>query len=192
MPRDYATLTLSKLAATARLAELAPPARVGLDDPAIAVMTDLREYRAATITPDRKIDEAHAVMLGRGVRLLFVLDDNRAVAGVVTLTDLLGERPMHFMQERGLTRGDVLVGDMMTPAAELEAVAISAVKGMRVGHIVATLKAVRRQHVLASDDGGQSICGVFSTQRIARQLGVDLETIGVARSFAEIEAALAR
>ncbi len=70
MPRDYATLTLSKLAATARLAELAPPARVGLDDPAIAVMTDLREYRAATITPDRNIDEAHAVMLGRGVRLL--------------------------------------------------------------------------------------------------------------------------
>lgn len=192
MTRNYATLTLAPLAAGSRLADLAPPARVTLDDPAAAVMTDLREYRAATIAPERSIDEAHAVMVGRGVRLLFVLDDARAVAGVITMTDLVGERPVHFMQERKVKRGEVLVSDMMTPAAQLEAIAMADIASMRVGHVVATLKAVRRQHVLASEDGGRRICGVFSTQRIARQLGLDLETMAVARSFAEIEAALAR
>jgi CBS-domain-containing membrane protein len=192
MNREYSTLTLSRLASGARLAELAAPAHVTLDDPAISVMTDLREYRAATIAPERSIDEAHAVMLGRGVRLLFVLDEDRAVAGVVTMTDLLGERPMHVQQARGIKRGEVLVSDMMTPAAELEAISMADVSRMRVGHIVATVKAVHRQHVLVSEEGGERIIGVFSTQRIARQLGLDLEIIGVARSFAEIEAALAR
>jgi CBS domain-containing protein len=192
MSREYATLSLSALPAGVRLADLAPPAHVTLDDPAIEVMTDLREYRAATIGPERTIDEAHAVMLGRGVRLLFVLDDNRTVAGVITMTDLLGEKPMHFIQERGVKRSDVLVSDMMTPASDLEAVTMADVARMRVGHVVATLTAVRRQHILASEDGGRRIGGVFSTQRIARQLGLDLDTFAVARSFAEIRSALSR
>ena len=45
---------------------------------------------------------------------------------------------------------------------------------MRVGHIVATLKAVRRQHLMAADEGGRRVRGLFSTSRIARQLGVEL------------------
>jgi CBS domain-containing protein len=192
MNREYATLSLAPLASGARLAELAAPAHVTLADPAIAVMTDLREYRAATISPERTIVEAHAVMVGRGVRLLFVLDDSRAIVGVITMTDLLGEKPMRFAQERGFLRNEVQVADMMTPATELEAVSMSDVANMRVGHIVATLKAVRRQHILAAEDGGRKVCGVFSTQRIARQLGLDLETIAVAKTFAEVEAALSR
>ena len=53
--------------------------------------------------------------------------------GVITATDLLGEKPMRFMQERGGTRTDILVADIMTPASMLEAISMQDVAQMRVG-----------------------------------------------------------
>jgi hypothetical protein len=54
------------------------------------------------------------------------------------------------------------------------------------------MHAVRRQHLMISEDEGRRIRGLFSATQIARQLGVELQTTEVARTFADIEAALAR
>ena len=190
--REYSPLLLTPLAARARVSQPASPGRVGLDDPAFSVMTDLREVPAATTTPDELVDRAHAVMIQRGVRLLFVLDREGELSGVITATDILGEKPMRLVQGRGVHHKELLVTDLMTPAAQLEALPIQDVSQMRVGHIVATLKAVRRQHVLVAEEGGARVRGLFSATQIARQLGVQLQTFEVAQTFADIEAALAR
>jgi CBS-domain-containing membrane protein len=190
--REYSTLTLTSLAPGARVAEPMSPGRVTLDDPAFAVMTDLREVSAATTRPDETVDQAHAQMIRRGVRLLFVLDRVSEVAGIITATDLLGEKPMRFMQDRGVSHAEILVEDIMTPASTLDALSLLDVAQMRVGHIVATLKSVGRKHLIVAEDGGRRIRGIFSTSQLARQLGVELQTFEVARSFADIEAALVR
>ena len=190
--REYAPLTLSRLEPGARVAEPMTPGRVTLDDPAFAVMTDLREVSAATTRPEETIDTAHAIMIRRGVRLLFVLDADGTVAGVITATDLLGEKPVRFMQTRGISHAEVLVEDIMTPASMLEALSILDAAQMRVGHIVATLKAVGRKHLMVSEEGGRRVRGLFSASQIARQLGIEVQTFEVATSFAEIEAALVR
>ncbi len=190
--RVYAPLTLSPLAPGARIAHPNAPGRVTLDDPAFSVMTDLREVSAATTTPEEPIDSAHAVMIRRGVRLLFALDPQGGVVGIITATDLLGAKPMRFMQERGVTHAEVQVRDIMTPAARLDALSLLDVAQMRVGHIVATLKAVNRQHLTVAEDGGRRIRGLFSASQVARQLGMEVQTFAVAQTFAEVEAALAR
>jgi CBS-domain-containing membrane protein len=190
--REYSPLTLTRVATGARVAEPMAPGRVTLDDPAFSVMTDLREISAATTRPEEGIDAAHAQMIRRAVRLLFVLDAEGAVAGVITATDLLGEKPVRFMQDRGVSHAEILVEDIMTPAERLEALSIIDVAQMRVGHIVATLKAVGRKHLMVSEDGGRRIRGLFSSSQLARQLGVELQTFEVARSFADVEAALVR
>ena len=190
--REYSPLTLHLLAAGARTAEPHPPGRVGLDDPAFSVMTDLREIAAATTAPEESISRAHAFMIRRGVRLLFVLDREGAIAGVITATDLLGEKPMRFMQSHGVSHAELQVADLMTPAAMLEAIPFQDAAQMRVGHIVATLKAVRRQHVLVAEDGGKRVRGLFSASQVARQLGLEMQTMEVAQTFADIEAALVR
>ena len=190
--REYSALKLSLLPAGSRVAEREAPERVTLDDPAFAVMTDLREVSAVTTRPEQSMHDAHALMLQRRVRLLFVLEAGGAIAGVITATDLLGEKPMRFMQGRGVAHGEITVGDIMTPAAMLEAMAIQDVAQMRVGHIVATLKAVRRQHLMVAEDGGRRVRGLFSASQVARQLGMQLTTFEVARTFADIEAALVR
>jgi len=192
MLREYSALPLSPLAPVARLPDAELLERVTLDDPAFSVLTDLTLVTPATIGPERSIDHAHAIMLERRVRLLFVVGTDRFVAGVITATDLLGEKPMRYVQERGGTRSAILVADIMTPFEKMDAISMQDVAQMRVGHIVATLKAVGRQHLVAADEGGRRVRGLFSTSRIARQLGVDLSTSELAQTFAEIEAALAR
>lgn len=190
--REYSALKLTPIAAGARLAEPLPPGRVSLDDPAFSVMTDLREVRAATTTPGELMSRAHAQMIQRGVRLLFVVDRENSIVGVITATDLLGEKPMRFMQSRGVAHHEIQVSDIMTPASILEAIPLQDVAQMRVGHIVATHKAVRRQHLMVAEDGGKRVRGLFSISQVARQLGVQLQTMEVAQTFADIEAALVR
>ena len=191
MAREYSALPLTPVAPASRVAELPLP-RVTLDDAAFEVMTDLKQVPAATTTPEESIVEARRVMMRRGVRLLFVVDATGTVQGVLTATDLLGEKPVRFMQERGIAHADVRVGDIMTPASMLEAIAFQDLASMLVGHVVATMRAVRRQHLMVSEDGGRRIRGLFSATRIARQLGVDLNTTEIAHTFADIEAALVR
>ncbi|MEO7741863.1 MAG: CBS domain-containing protein [Usitatibacter sp.] len=190
--REYSALKLSLMPAGARIAEPLSPGHVLLDDPAFAVMTDLREVAAVCTRPEEAMDKAHALMIQRGVRLLFVLDAGGSLVGVMTATDLLGEKPMRFMQSRGVAHGEITVADLMTPASMLEALPLQDVAQMRVGHIVATLKAVRRQHLMVAEDGGKRVRGLFSASQVARQLGMELTTFEVARTFADIEAALVR
>lgn len=189
--REYAALKPTLLAAGSRVALREPPGRVSLDDPAFSVMTDLREVAAVTTMPEELVDIAHRTMVERGVRLLFVLGDRGALAGVITTTDILGEKPLRFAQSHGISHAEITVADVMTPAASLEAISLEDVSQMLVGHVVRTLKAVGRQHLMVSENHGQRVRGLFSTSQVARQLGVPLETFEVAGTFAEIEAALA-
>jgi len=189
--REYSALNHFPLAPGARVVEPEGRGRVTLDDPAFSVMTDLRNVPAATTVPGESLAKARAHMINRGVRLLFVLEDG-AIAGVITTTDLMSEKPVRFMQERAVSHSEVTVGDIMTPASMIEAIPIQDVAQMRVGHIVATHKAVRRQHIMVSEDNGQRVRGLFSAAEIGRQLGVQLQTMEIAQTFADVEAALAR
>ncbi len=172
------------------------PERVHIDSPALAVMTDLRQIPAATIDPDAPVDAANRFMIRRGVRLLLVDDDERRVLGLITATDILGEKPVQFVRERGIRRQEIRVRDIMIPCERLEVLQYTDVAHAEVGHIVATLQRAGRQHALVADMGvdgkTETVRGVFSASQIARQLGVEIQTTEVAQTFAEIGAALTR
>lgn len=168
--------------------------KVTASSPAIEVMTDLRRIPAATIVHDLSLAEANHSMILRGVRLLFVTDPARRVVGVVTSNDLLGEKPTRVAGERLMRHEELTVRDIMVAAEDLDAVSLSDVLRSEVGHVVSTLKACGRQHALVMEEGGDgqlSLRGIFSASQIARQMGIPLQTTEVARTFAEIEAAIA-
>jgi CBS-domain-containing membrane protein len=197
MSRIYAVLDSLLLQAGSGFCQPAQnlPQRVGFDDPAESVMTDLKQVSAVIIRAGDGIDEANRRMIQRGVRMLLVVDENRNVAGIVTATDILGEKPLQVITARGGRREDVLVRDVMTPQHRLEVLRMNDVRGAKVGHLVATLKKSGRQHAVAIDidrDGRQAVRGLFSATQIARQLGVAIQTSEFARTFSEIEALLVR
>jgi len=173
----------------------AVPEKATLDDAAVNVMTDLTRVTAIIILPGDTVDEAHRRMFQRGVRLLLVVDQDRRVVGLITATDILGEKPVMTASQRGLRREEVLVRDIMTPQERLQVLGMADVRGAKVGHIVSTLQKSGRQHAMVVDHdakGRQTVRGLFSATQIARQLGVTIQTSEIARTFSEIEATLAR
>lgn len=162
------------------------PNNVNINDPAISVMTDLSKVSMVVTRPNITMDTANAKMIRYGVRMLLVLDSNDHVAGVLTASDILGEKPIRFLQNMGGTHADILVRDLMRPQRELEVYNIEEVRNANVGQIIATLKKAGRQHGLViaeGDDGKQTVCGIFSVTQIARQLRLGLDEM-----FAEVEA----
>jgi len=172
------------------------PAHVELGDPAVRVMTDLKEVMAVTIGPEKTVDAARERMLRHRVRLLLVIDDQETVLGLITSTDILGEKPLQFIQKSGCGREDVLVRNIMTPQERLEVLCMKDVAAAKVGHIVATLKKCGRQHALVVDTEGpsqaQQVRGIFSTSQVSRLLGTEIQTLEIAQTFAEIQAQLAK
>ena len=168
------------------------PEHVTPDSPAIDAMTDLARVSAASIGPDTSIAAAEEHMRHAGLRLLFVRDAGHPLLGLVTLTDIKGERPLRVQRELGVPRGEVRARDIMTPAERLEVLSMHEVRDARIGDIVQTLKRTGRQHALVGEHTPQGpvIRGIFSASHISRQLGVPVETSGIAYTFAELEAAL--
>ena len=197
MTRDYHPLTSHRLQ-PGTLYQLPGQdrERVCIDSPALAVMTDLRQIPAATIDLEAPLDAANRFMIRHGVRLLLVTNDERQVLGLITANDVLGEKPVQFALERGINRTEIRVRDIMTRRERLELLLYADLIRAEVGHIVATLKRMGRQHALVIDSSGegevQTIRGIFSASQIARQLGVTIQTTEVAQTFAEIETALGR
>ncbi len=193
----YRTLGQHKLDRSASYyrVEAEPLPRVTLDSPAVEVMTDLKRIQAITIGPDASLKAVNQAMMRNTVRSLLVADEKRRIIGIITSTDTLGEKPMQIVRGRGIRHEDVRARDIMTPGDQLEVIAYADVLSAEVGHVVATLKASGRQHALVAErdeTGQQRVRGIFSTSRIALQLGSPIHPVQPATTFAEIEAALGR
>lgn len=171
------------------------PEQVSLDTPALEVMTDFSKVTAYTIGPLETIESARARMIHHGVRMLLVVDEQNQILGLITATDLTSEKPMQVIQTQGIRHSDVLVKDIMTPRERLEVLCIDDLKTAVVGDVVATLQAQGRQHALVADrrpDRSQTLRGLFSASQISKLLGTPIHTLSVARTFADIGAALNR
>ncbi|MBA2491567.1 MAG: CBS domain-containing protein [Gammaproteobacteria bacterium] len=169
------------------------PVSVSMDATALDVMTDLLRVKVFTVAPETPIDDALQKMIHAEVRLLIVTGYADSVLGVITATDIMGERPIAISSAERVPHSAIRVEQVMTARDEIGALRMKDVERASVGDIVATLRGAGRQHaiVLDQDDRGKAILrGIFSTTQIAKLLGVALEADGKAQSFAELERAL--
>lgn len=197
MPHAFAPLPAFGVqpAITFHQPEQAAPAAARPEDPATAVMTDFRRVRAITVAPGATMDDAYQRMRANRVHLLLVVDARNTLLGLITSTDVEGEKPVRIVNERGIRRSEILVADVMTARDRLEAIDMDAVERARVGDVVATLKAVGRRHALVVDHdrrGVQHVRGLLSASQLEKQLGTALDIAEIARSFAQVEEMLAR
>jgi CBS domain-containing protein len=171
---------------------------VTLDAPALSVMTDLSRVKAATVAPGTQLRQAEQAMIYLGVRMLFVVSAMPAIEGLVTTTDLHGDRQMRLVHERGVHWDELTVADVMTERAMLDAIPFAAMRTASVGDLVATLKRFGRNHLLVVEPADAQaqlqsprVRGVISRSQIERQTGQAIDITPIAITFAEIERALA-
>jgi CBS-domain-containing membrane protein len=165
------------------------PETVDINAPATDAMTDFTRTTAYTIFPLESVEAARAKMIHRGVRLLMVVDNENAILGLITATDLSGEKPMQVTRSQGIPYEDVLVKDVMTPRERLECLCIDDLSNASVGSVVATLQKQGRQHAMVverSADRSQIVRGLFSISQISRQLGAAMPHLTSAATFADI------
>lgn len=164
------------------------------DSPAIWVMTDLTKVRAATTGPATNLRQAEQMMIHQGVRMLFVVTDMPSIEGLITSTDVSGDRPMRLVNERHVHYDELSVGDVMTPLDMLDAIDLEDMHSATVGNLIATLKRFGRNHLLVVEKPNaktpRRIRGVISRGQIERQLGKPIIVTQIANSFSEIERAL--
>jgi CBS-domain-containing membrane protein len=178
------------------IAQAQPQARsaVRLESPAHEVMTDLTRVKAATTHPSTSLPQAEQVMIYQGVRMLFVVSDMPALEGLITTTDLHGDRAMRVVGERSVRHDELSVADVMTPLSALDAIDFERMGSATVGNVIATLKRFGRNHLLvvqaATAQTPQRVRGVISRAQIERQLGTPIDIAQIASSFSEIERAL--
>ena len=170
--------------------------RLRADSPAIDAMTDLRKVTPATIAADASLTQANQTMIARSVRLLLVVNDQREIVGLITARDTMGEKPVKTLRERGGTHGELTVADLMVPRNAIDVIDISTVERAEVGHVVATLKELGRQHALVVEKDALSseevLRGIFSATQISRLVSMTIHTFEIAHTFAQIESELAK
>ena len=191
-----APLPTFRLEAGVSIAQTQPQsnATVTLESPALSVMTDLTVVKAATTHPSTSLRQAEQMMIYQGVRMLFVVSDMPALEGLITTTDMNGDRTMRIVAERNMHHDELSVGDVMSPLSMLDAIELDSMRNACVGNVVATLKRFGRNHLLvvesASPQTPLRVRGVVSRAQIERQLGTALDIAPIASSFSEIERAL--
>jgi CBS domain-containing protein len=175
-------------------ADVSSDAPVTLDSPALAVMTDLTRVRAATTHPATTLRQAEQMMIYQGVRMLFVVTAMPSIEGLITTTDLDGDKRMRVVHERNLHYDELSVADVMTGLASLDAVDYERLRTASVGNAIATLQRLGRNHLLvveaATARAPRRVRGVVSRSQIERQLGTAIDVTPIASSFSEIERAL--
>jgi CBS domain-containing protein len=134
--------------------------------PCIELMTDFCYEDPCVVSPERQIDAALGDMISQGVGALLVVGDND-VLGLVTATDIRGERPPRFLQ-----RADIRTADIMTPMEAMHLLTFMWVTWACAGDLAAVFLEVETTHLLAVEDTGDTranvVRGIFSRSRLER------------------------
>jgi CBS-domain-containing membrane protein len=158
------------------------PWRVAATDAARSVMTDFRERSAISVGEDSPIDAALEHMKHTGVRSAFVVDrEGRKVLGLITAYDIQGEKPLRHMQavgwmDRGSSRDDVLVRDIMDGIENWQVANVGDVERATVAVVLEAFRKCGRTHIPVvehREGGGEYLRGLFSFAKITRLLRSD-------------------
>jgi len=141
---------------------------------AVTVMTDFRERASVTVPDTATIDEALEHMRHNGVRSAFTIDDQtHFVVGLITAYDIVGEKPMQYMQPRAMRRDEILVRDIMQRLSAWRVVDIKQIERATVAAVSELFTEKRLTHVPVmetSETGEQRLRGLLSAAKVKRLL----------------------
>jgi len=146
--------------------------------PGVRAMTDFSAETPVCVSPGRHIDDALQDMILAGIRSLLVVDEG-VVLGLITAADILGPRPIQFLQSplcesHPCRHQDVRVSNIMTPWAQLWLMDYYRVTAASAGDLADQFRDSDTTHILVIEraaDNTIQVRGLLSRTRLLRQLG---------------------
>ena len=129
------------------------------------------------VTPDETIDEALQKMKVAGLRLAFVKEKGSdKLLGIITSYDIMGEKPMRYLQsvgfsDRGVTHQDIRVRDIMELTKDWVVTEMHDIEKANVQNVLEALQKIGRTHLPVIEvKAGQAprLRGLFSSAKILR------------------------
>ncbi|NVK38549.1 MAG: hypothetical protein HWE18_11550 [Gammaproteobacteria bacterium] len=163
-----------------------------LDDSAISVMTDHRLEKAPICNTKTNLDNASKKMANEKTNMLFVENANGQIVGLITSTDISGEKPIQYINETKKKRDEIKVGHLMNEIENMPVLDIQDVLQAKIGDVLHTLNDIGSEYILVTTTDGDdtSIRGVFSARQIARSLNIFFSPSPAAKTFADYSRAL--
>ena len=140
------TLDLSDQQLFIRHQEL--PQVAHFDDPAIDVMRDYQVESAYSISPNETIDHALLEINTQNILTLLVINENNEIEGIISIEDILGEKPITLLEKSRISRESITVNMVMTPIKEIVILSKDSVLVSKVGNITETLRINKAKYAL--------------------------------------------
>ena len=153
-------------------------------EPLLVLSADLRVrkanrsfFRTFKVSPEETIEEALQKMKVAGLRLGFVIDDkSETIQGTITSYDIMGEKPMRYLQsmgfsDSGITHKDIQVKDIMEKVSDWVSVELKNVETTTVQSVLDAFQKTGRTHIPVLDkrEGKEHhLSGLFSSSKVLR------------------------
>ena len=177
MVKHYKSLAIKIMPVATQLSIPKQDAKqASMDDSAIDVMTDLNRVCAITIAAGNGLHDAEYKMKTKQVKMLFVVDHNGYMIGILTSKDICEPKISIAESELGIPSSEMCILDIMTGIDIIDVIDYQLLDNAKVGNIVETLRQLNRQHLLViqNKDNIQQIRGLFSSRQIEKQLNTPL------------------
>lgn len=177
------------------------PKTLTLESPAkLALIGFGNPFSMMSIEGTMQIDEALLYMKHNHIGVLFVTEEDDSVIGIITINDIIGEKPMLYLQAHegpstAYRRADIVVKDLMEPIEQLALIKYSVLNFAKIGDVLETFKKTGEYYLLAveteEDSSDITIRGLLSAIHIEKTLGIHLDITKIPTSFSEVEHCLA-
>jgi CBS domain containing-hemolysin-like protein len=157
---------------------------ITLASSALKIFTDFKQHQPLVIEGDTPAIQAEFLMRKSHVRLKLVVDKNDELIGTISLQELTEQNFIKHL-EKGKSREDILVSEMMRPRSDIMALDYGQLLNSTIEDVVHTLQRNHQQHCLVLEPGAHFIRGIVSASDIARRLHMPL-VIERAPTFVDI------
>lgn len=148
---------------------------ITLYSPALSVFTDFEKAGPRVIEANTRADELVQLMRKEHVRMKLVVDASNHFIGIISLEDLSEDTFITKVAD-GYTRSELLVADLMRTKEALLALSYTSLKHADIESLLFSQRTNKLQHLLVIDEETKAIRGLISSNDIARQLRVDVDT----------------
>lgn len=166
-----------------------PPEVVYLEDPATYVLIDFQQTKPLTIAEEARMFDARQQMEDRHIPVSLVIDNHNCLSGIISMEDILSERPVKLQEELRIERKKLKVKHIMEKKDGLISVDFATLEKSQVGHVIQTLQQLKQHYLLVTEktQKGNKIRGLLIDSQISRQLGMNIRQINGHFSIADLQ-----
>ncbi len=166
-----------------------PDLDMDLNSPAILGMMDFSNEQPLRVSLRIGAETARQLFEASHACSMLVENADGDLQGVLSRADVFDSKALSLASRSRQAFSELEVGELMTPLARIGRIGLRETCQASLGEVLATMEALgeRLLLVMGGQQDPETVCGLFSTERLSRLLHRDVTSSWRAGSFADLE-----